>query len=282
MCPKADITQTGTHGTRMLKALTDDGLRIFTISQAKRIGETMGIPRTMVKYLLRGMTHNGGITRLRRGLYALSTMVLGGATIHSFSIATHLVTPSAISHLSALHHHGLTEQVPRVVTAFTPKKVVTPGMRNDSRKNRQQRHAWIIGRIRYEFTTVTKEHFFGIEKVWVDQYSKIPITNKERSVLEIFISSKQLGGIGEALGILNMHLNSLKLERLVAYACRYGRISVSKRLGWVLEQVGVDEKILRPLLEIPATGYRVLDPALPHRGKCDNRWMIQNNLMLGE
>ncbi len=46
----------------------------------------------------------------------------------------------------------------------------------------------------------------------------------------------------------------------------------------MLERAGVDEPVLGPLLEMPASGYHVLDPARPHRGACDSRWMIQNNL----
>ncbi len=279
MSQKTESSQGGTHSIRLLKALADEGRTVFTTSEARQIAEMSGIPGGYVTNLLMLMVRNGWITRLRRGFYARSGPALGDAHIHSFAVATHLVTPSSISHWSALHHHGLTEQVPRVVTAFTPKKVVTPSMRRGPHANRRQRHAWVIEGVRYEFVTVKKDHFFGIEEVWVDEFSRVPITDKERTVLEVFISTRMLGGMGEALGIIEHHLHSLAVDKLVSYACRYGKISIAKRLGWALERSGVSQSVLEPLIKIPATGYHVLDPARPHRGTCDSRWMLQNNLV---
>lgn len=224
------------------------------------------------------MVRNGWLTRLKRGIYSRSGPALGDVQVHSLSIATRMVTPSAISHWSALHHHGLTEQVPRIITAFTPKKVVTPSMRGGCRHSRKERHAWVVAGVRYEYVTVKKEHFFGIEDVWIDEFSKVPITDRERTMLEVFISARMLGGIGEALGIIEQHLDSLAVRKLVEYAWRYGKISIAKRLGWALERAGVSESVLEPLLKISATGFHALDPACPHRGVCDRRWMIQNNL----
>lgn len=270
--------QGGMHSNRLLKALAEEGRIVFSTGEARQIAERVGIPVGYVKNLLMLMVHNGWISRLRRGLYARSGPVLGTTSIHSFAIAVHLITPSAISHWSALHYHGLTEQVPHVITAFTPKKVVTPSMRRTSKSARRQKHAWVVNGVRYEFVTVKEEHFFGFDEVWVDEYSKVPITDKERTVIETFISPRMFGGMGEGLGIIEQYLNALAVDKLVHYSCRYGKISVAKRLGWALERAGVEERVLTPLLDMPAIGYHVLDPSHPHRGPCDKRWMIQNNL----
>ena len=268
----------GSHSVRLLKELAEEGLNVFTTSEAKQIAVRSGIPEGYVTNLLMIMVRNGWLKRLRRGMYIRSGPALGDIQIHSFAIATHLVVPSAISHWSALHYHGLTEQVPRVVTAFTPKKVVTPSMRRGHRFNNGKKHAWVINGVRYEYITVKRENFFGIEEIWVDEFSRVPITNCERTVLELFISPRMFGGMGEALGIIENHLPSLAVDKLVEYACRYGKISVAKRLGWVLEQAGASEAVLEPLLKIQALGYHVLDPTCPRRGSCDKRWMIQVNI----
>ena len=55
-------------------------------------------------------------------------MVASGE-IHPFAVAAALVRPSAISHWSALDHHGLTTQMPKMVQVSIPGKVVTPEMR---------------------------------------------------------------------------------------------------------------------------------------------------------
>jgi len=274
-----ELSQSRTHSNRFLRALSEEGLTIFSTAQARGIAENAGIPTGYLANLLSIVERDGWISRLRRGFYVRSGTASGDSQVHSFTIATKLVTPSAISHWSALHHHGLTEQIPREITAFTFKKVVTPSMRSNDQNSNNNRHAWIIDGIQYKFVTVKKKYFFGIEEIWVDEYSKIPITDKERTVIETFISSRTFGGIGEALSIIDIHLSALDIPKLVDYAHRYGMISVAKRIGWALENAGVENIVLDRLRNIPATGYHVLDPTLPHQGPCNTRWMIQNNLL---
>ncbi len=271
--------QNGTHSIRFLKALSERGLSIFTAAVANQIAESINIPAGYVTNLLRIMVRDGWLIRLHRGLYARSNAITGESNIAPFSIATNLVIPSAISHWSALHYHGLTEQIPRTVTAITFKKVVTPSMRSKSRDLKQGRHAWVINGISYEYVTVREKCYFGIEEVWVDELSRIPITDKERTVLEAFVSTKMFRGISEAMGIIENYLHEINIEKLVEYACTYGKISIAKRVGWILEQAGVDSSLLEPLREIPATGYHLLDPTLPSKGSCNSRWMIQNNVI---
>jgi len=275
----AEPARSRSHSVSFLKALAEEGRTVFTTTEAKQIAVRSGIPEGYVTNLLMLMVRNGWLTRLRRGIYIRSGPALGDIRIHPFAIATHMIIPSAISHWSALHHHGLTEQVPQVVTAFTPKKVVTPSMRRGRHAKGGKRHAWIIEGVRYEYITVKEKNFFGIEEVWVDEFSRVPITDRERTILEVFISSRMFGGIGEALGIIENHLPAIAVDKLVEYAYRYGKISVAKRLGWALEQAGISESVLEPLLKMPATGYHALDPARPRRGPCDKRWMIQVNLV---
>ena len=277
MATHSPTSSTGTHALRLLRALAEGGRLVFSTPEAREVAQRAGIPDGYLYELLHHMTQNGLLTRLRRGLYATSEVASGGPQAHPFAIATHLVTPSAISHWSALSHHGLTDQVPRIVTAFTPRKVVTPSMRRRALKT-SARHAWEVAGVRYEYFSVKKEHFFGIDQVWVDEQSRVPIADKERTVLETFTSPRVFGGIGEALRIIEDHAPDLQPERLVEYALRYGRISVAKRLGWALERAHFDESLLLPLLKMKATGYHSLDPTRPRRGPCDKRWMIQDNL----
>lgn len=267
----------GTHAVRLLRALANEGRLVFSTPEARDLGLRAGIPQGYTPSLLNRMVQAGWLVKLRRGLYAMSTVASGEIGVHPFVIATRLVSPSAISHWSALSHHGLTDQVPRVVTAFTPKKVVTPSMRSADHSG-LARHAWKIAGVAYEYVSVRKDHFFGIEQVWVDENSRVPIADRERTVLETFISPRRFGGIGVALRLIESHARQLQLDRLVEYTLRYGKISVAKRLGWALERAHVDESLLVPLLNMPATGYRALDPARPSRGPCDRRWMIQDNL----
>src|SRR5438270_11319609 len=113
---------------QLLRALADEGRDIFTTEEIKPAAARVGIPESYINPLLTRLTRGGWVVRLRRGLYAGGGALPGAVHVHPFVIATHLVSPSAISHWSAMSHHGLTEQIPYGVTAFTPHKVMTPSM----------------------------------------------------------------------------------------------------------------------------------------------------------
>jgi predicted transcriptional regulator of viral defense system len=180
-----------------------------------------------------------------------------------------------------MSHHGLTEQIPQAVTAFTPKRFMTPSMRTRAKRNSLSKQAWEVEGVRYEYVIAKPEFFFGVEEVWVDQNFRVPVTDKERTMLEGFASPRMFGGMGEVLGILNEHIGEFDLQKLVGYGLRYGKSSVIKRLGWALDQAGVPADILAPLAARPVSGYRLLDPTRPRTGPCDGRWMIQENLIAG-
>lgn len=274
----ANLNYGTNYGVRLLRRLFEDGHFIFSSEEAGSAAAHASIPQTYVRELLTHLTQGGWIHRLRRGLYVGTGGLPGDVRVHPFAIATQMITPSAISRWSAMQHHGLTEQIPLSVTATTPRKVYIPHPeKKDDEGNRPTQTREVLG-VRYDYVSVDPRHFFGIEMVWVDQTFQIPITDRERTMLDGFVDPRDFGGLPEVLGILEEHLQEIDVEKLVGYAVRYEKASVAKRLGWALEQLEVHEDILAPLMEVPVTGFRVLDPTRPHRGPCDRRWMIQNNL----
>jgi len=280
-----------TLGVKLLRELTQRGSFIFTTEEAKAAATDLAIPETYLPQLLSKLAAGGWLLRLRRGLYAGMGRLPGEVEVHPFAVATNLISPSAISHWSALHHHGLTEQVPRQVMASTPKKVVTPSMRAARSQDqeaeerpagrRSGRHTWEINGVEYEYFTTTSDRFFGIEEVWVDEYFRVPIYDKERSLIDCFAAPRLFGSLSEALSILEEHAGELDLENLAQYALRYGKASVAKRLGWALDRLGAPRRVTAPLAKLPMDGVRVLDPTRPRGGIYNERWMVQENLGAG-
>jgi predicted transcriptional regulator of viral defense system len=257
--------------------------RIFTTQEARDAAEKLAIPQNTLNIILSRLSKQGIIRRLRRGLYA-SVGILGEVEgIHPYVISAFLVQPSAISHWSALQHHGLTEQIPITIMASTPLRVYTPSMREPHSKNSNYKHAWIIDENRYEYITIQEKHFkFGVEKFWIDPHFVVQITDKERTLIDVFVYSNMFGGMGGAFGILEEALADIDIKKLVEYAKQYDEKAVAKRIGWALEYFGVDEDYLTILLDIPSTSYSLLDPSRPAKGPCDKKWMIQNNLTKGK
>lgn len=260
-------------GTELVRRLAGTGERIFTVKDAGQLASKVGLSAGYLHEALHHLARSGWIIRLRKGLYALAGSLPGVSPLHEFEIAMALVKPAAISHWSALSHHGLTEQVPRKVFVLTTARSV-PRARG-ARQVRPQSGYSVAG-MRYEFIQTKPDRFFGIDEVWVGE-ARIKMTDPERTLLDGLTAPQYCGGLPEVFHAFTVRGPKLELKRVIDYARRLDA-ATAKRLGWVLEhQIRIDAAQLEPLQAVPIKGYRTLDPTGPRRGACDRRWMIQVN-----
>ncbi|MEW6073602.1 MAG: hypothetical protein AB1726_13545 [Planctomycetota bacterium] len=228
-------------------------------------------------YLWEALYHlrrDGWIVSLRRGLYAVSSAVPGVTPAHEFEIAMALVDPAAISHWSSLHHHGLTEQVPRRVFVLTTTESSPPRPRGATAKGIPPGR--LIGDTLYQFVQVKPKRFFGVEKVWIGE-ARVAITDPERTLLDGLSRPQYCGDFAEVLHAFAMRGTDLNLSRIIEYALELDA-ATAKRLGWVLEHQGVPLSKLKRLAALPIKGCRKLDPRGPRKGPGNRRWMVQENL----
>jgi len=264
----------GGKGITLLRELFAEGRATFTTAEARRAARPLGIADSYLHLLLHRLHRAGFLRRLKKGTYAAVGVLTGTPEAHPFALGMALVRPSAVSGWSALHHHGLTEQIPRVVTLTTPRSVVTPSMRGSARSPASR---WEAGGQVFEIVTVVAAHFFGDEEAWVGA-SRARIFDRERALLDCFALPRRFGGIAEGLGILEEHGDLIDEERLVAHACRYGAGAVAARIGFALEGLGAAPRLLQPLRALPRKGFRPLDPGRVLRGKRNARWGLVENL----
>ena len=262
-------------GIEMVRKLFEEGKRIFTITDARKAASSCGMADNYVVEALYHLSNNGWIARLKRGLYVISSSFPGMTPVHEFEIAMALVQPSAISHWSALHFHGMTEQIPQRVYVTTTQAV--PISRAVKMRNKGQRSfSREINGIIYEFIKIKPERFFGIKDFWVGEV-KVTITDPERTLIDGLISPKYFGGWAEIFSVFESHISSLDLAKMISYSLQLDAV-ITKRLGWIMEKAGVEDSILQKLEAVPIKGYRVLDSSGPRKGTCNKRWMIQENL----
>lgn len=270
----ATRTPYGGAGALLLRALGQRGQPIFTMAEARVLARDLGIAPAYLPVLLHHLARSGWLTRLKRGTYALAPVLPGQTAAHPFATGMALVQPCAVSGWAALNYHGLTEQIPQVVTLTTPRRVVTPAMRG---AGPAAPSTWQVGEQRYEIVTVVPAHFFGIEQVWLGD-SRVAILDRERALLDCFALPRRFGGLAEGLGILEAHRPAIDLRRLVAHAEQYGAASVARRVGWALEHAGRRGPLVARLAAVPMQGRRLLDPTRPTRGPIDRRWGLRDNL----
>jgi len=266
------LVHTGS-GVRLVRRLVEEGDRIFTVERAQQLAPSVGTSRTYLRQALHYVARAGWLVRLRKGLYAISSAVPGVSPAHEFEIAMALVDPAAISHWSALHYHGLTDQVPRRVFVLTTTATSAPRHRGSSTRTDGGYHA---GDAVFQFVRVKPERYFGTQKVWAGE-ARINMTDRERTLLDGLSMPRYFGDFAEVLHAFGVAIPQLDLDRIIDYALKLDTTS-AKRLGWVLEHHGVDPAPLKRLVNVPIKGYRTLDPAGPRRGPCNSRWMVQENL----
>jgi len=261
-------------GIDLVRKLAGEGDRIFTTMRARELAPAAGVSEGYLRQALHHLTKSGWLVRLRKGLYALSSSVPGASPAHEFEIAMALADPAAVSHWSALHHHGLTEQAPRKVFVLTTTETSVPRARGA--KGKQARGGSPVGGMVYQFVQVKPERFFGTEKVWIGE-ARVTITDPERTLLDGLSMPQYCGDFAEVLHAFEARGDDLNLQRIIEYALKLDA-ATAKRLGWVLEHQGVEPVKLERLAALPIKGYRTLDPTGPREGPRNRHWMIQENL----
>lgn len=261
---------TPTAGVELVRKLAADGDRIFSTDRARELAPSVGLSEGYLRQALHHLVRAGWLVRVRKGLYVISSTVPGTSPVHEFEIAMALVKPAAISHRSAMHYHGLTDQSPRKVFVLTTTEASVP------RRPRGNDEGYRVGDTLFQFTQTKPERYFGTEKIWVGE-ARVTITDPERTLIDGLLMPQHCGDFAEVLHAIGERGEQLDVERIIRYALQLDA-ATAKRLGWVLEELGYAPEQLDPLLAVPIKGYRCLDPTGPRRGPCNRRWMIQENL----
>lgn len=259
-----------TPALMLVRRLAADGRRVFSTEQAREIAPDVGLSAGYVGQALHHLARAGWLVRLRKGLYALSSAVPGVSPAHEFEVAMALVHPAAISHFSAMHYHELTDQIPSRVFVTTVTGRWVP------RADEHTGNGYRVGETVYQFIQVKPERFFGTKEVWIGE-ARVTVTDMERTLIDGLLMPQYCGGFAEVIHGFEGARHRLNLDRLVEYALKLDA-ATAKRLGWVLENTGIERSRLTSLEEVQVTGYNRLDPTGPRRGRYSRPWMVQENL----
>jgi predicted transcriptional regulator of viral defense system len=236
----------------------------FSIVDARRVlGHQESDP---TRQFLERLQRKGWIRRIKRGRFAIIPLSSGESRIpqlHEFVVAMELVSPSAIAYWSALNHYGMTEQLPRTVFVATNHPMRRPPDE-------------VLG-VSYKVISLRPEKFFGIVKDWIDEMPFM-VTDMEKTIIDGLDLPQYVGGVAEIAKGLSISWTQLNESKLRKYAVKIGNSAVAKRLGFLMETLGLGNvKALRKMATL-ALGFSSLDPTLPHHGKYNRRWRLLINI----
>ncbi|OGW40123.1 MAG: hypothetical protein A2Y97_07175 [Nitrospirae bacterium RBG_13_39_12] len=251
-------------GRMEARFLAKIGIRpTFSIQDARRVlGHRESDP---TRQFLERLQTKGWIRRIKRGRFAVIPLSSGEnrtPQLHEFIVAMELVSPSAIAYWSALNHHGMTEQLPRTVFVATNHPVRRPP-------------GEVLG-VRYKIISLRPEKFFGNVKDWINEMPFM-VTDREKTIIDGLDLPQYVGGIAEIAKALTTAWAQIDESKLRKYAGKIGNSAVAKRLGFIMEMLGLGDVEKLRKLTVLAPGFSPLDPTLPRKGKYNRRWGLLIN-----
>lgn len=147
-------------------------------------------------------------------------------------------------------------------------------------KRKQVMRPELLG-VRFELVLVKPERMFGAALVG-EPGLRIRVTDPERTVVDMFDRSDLCGGVPvAAAAALGAAWPTLDRERLTGYLERFAGGTVPRRLGYVVERLGMlppDDPLLQRWRTLLGAGYSLLERGGPAEGSFVRRWRLRVNV----
>jgi len=221
-----------------------------------------------IRELLSDMAKRGLLMRLKEGIYYIIPYEAVSETFMPdwHLIAQYLVNDANhyIGYYSALQIHNLITQ-PSLKEQIVVSKQLTPSEIK-------------IRNVPFQFIYHNENHFFGVKKMWIDNFNKVLCSDLEKTFIDCLFKPDYAGGIVEVAKAISSSKEKIKYGTLFDYTMRFNSQAVLKRLGFLLETLEIKDSIVEELKKLKTESYVVLDTELPKIGKRIKRWSIQQNL----
>lgn len=182
----------------------------------------------------------------------------GAPTEDLLALSCRLVWPSYVSLWTALNYYKFTEQVPKAIF------LITTGRKREKK----------LGEVTVHFIQVNPERFFGYTRV-----NNVCIAEREKALVDSLLFSRYVP-LDEVCKALDAARREISFEKLVEYSMRMKNGSLLKRLGFLMELLGIrlaprSLKLLRGRI---SKGYSLLDPTRPKSRNYNKRWLLNVNV----
>ena len=167
-----------------------------------------------------------------------------------FELATSIVNKGYLSHYSAVFIHGLTTQVPKIVyvtfeqakKSYKPNKLKQSAVDTAFSKPQRTSNSFII----YEGFTIMVLNGKYTNRAGVYIAEKIPLTNIERTLIDIAVRPDYAGGVAAVLETYRNAIGKFSINKLTAILDKLEFIyPYHQAIGFYLQQAGVEAKKLK-------------------------------------
>ena len=132
--------------------------------------------------------------------------------------------------------------------------------------------------MRFQFVYHNKQRFFGSEKTWIDDYSKINCSDIEKTIVDSLINPHYSGGIVEIAKAVYETRNKISKDKLFTYFTKAGSKVAARRYVFMCDLLEINDSHHESLLQNNLTGSILsLDTSLPDEGKIDTKYGLRIN-----
>jgi predicted transcriptional regulator of viral defense system len=221
--------------------------------------------------LLSRMARAGIITKVRRGLYLIPPRLpLGGIWSPDQGLAINTLMEDQQARYqvcgpNAFNYYGFDDQIPIRVYAYNNRL-------SGERK---------IGAIELTLIKVAAERLGSTVEVQTASGGKLAYSSRARTLIDAVYDWSRFDSLPRGYAWIRAELATGKVapSELVQVAVAYGNQGTIRRIGALLEQEGVNEKLLRALESAlnPSKSVIAAVPSAPRRGPFNRRWGVINN-----
>ncbi len=237
----------------------------FTADEA---AEALDVDRAEAARFVGYLASRGWLARVRRGLYApvpLEASAPEEWRSDPWLVAARVFEPCYIGGWSACEHWGLTEQLFRDVLVVTARQ--------------QRRSTARVQGMDFRVVTRKQEALFGTRPVWRGR-ERIQVSDPSRTIVDVLDEPALGGGIRHGADVLVEYFEGEHRDEktLIAYGDRLGNRTVFKRLGFLVEELGIDAPdLVAACTKRKSAGISALDPTVRTKGRITRRWNLRVN-----
>jgi hypothetical protein len=251
--------------------------RVFAWSQLnkQRIIRTRDLQKVMAispkqeANLLTKMNKSGLAIKIMRGVYLLPSTLpartwLPSAYYLLSILMQELKAEYQVTGLAAFNFHKLSSQVPNQFTVYNTKI--------SGRKK--------ISKVSFNFIKVNNNRIGDTEIFKIKDDSgdtNVFISSLTRTIVDAIYDYERFATIPEAYDWIRERIRDEKfLKKLVKGTINYGNISTQRRIGYLLDSLGINFRIISPILRcLNQTNSLIpMIPGLPIKGENNRKWGV--------
>jgi predicted transcriptional regulator of viral defense system len=224
-------------------------------------------PKSIREKVIFRLKKKGILNSINRGVYFYSPLESGpaGSSINEFLVPP-VFFPKGnyyIGYSTMYNYYGFTDQI------FQAMYLLNTSLQREKS----------IGGTQFKMIRVPRSRMYGVEKITI-RNTEVFVSDRERSLVDLIYFPGPVGGLKRAFAVLKEQARDKETDiaKLIKYAARFPNPTLRKRIGFTLEQVGIEDRKLEPLLKtIGKSSLVTLYPSKSRAGRINKKWKVIEN-----